>query len=301
MVPAAIVTARETAAKSPRPCSHSKRDGQPASGHGMLVADDPHDDRAGNGDDADASPGRRSGAGRGRSRAPRQRPRRPASTPIRRRGRRRRSTPLVAISSGFASARAIHRWRSVLRAPQPERSPRRSRTARAMHASTARTVSTSAMLSGVLRVPAQVDLGRPGRRRDPPAVEPAVDELRGSEVPVGRRRGRSLTVGDLADHDSWKPSPSTSQHPSGQLSTMTVRLRRSCDVDGHRGRVRAIGSGSGARAGLSTTRSTVDAGGRAGVVVSRWAPSVEARALPARTDVAATASPASRSAVGATI
>ena len=110
--------------------------------------------------------------------------------------------------------------------------------------------------------------------------------------------GPRSPAGVDADHESWKPSPSTSQQPSGQWSTVTSRLVRPVSV------TTAVGPPSGDELPLvgvvpadvgpaSTIRSICRPVVAPGAVVRRWVPAARSTAPPH--GVAITASPASRS------
>jgi len=98
-----------------------------------------------------------------------------------------------------------------------------------------------------------------------------------------------------ADHESWKPSPSTSQQPSGQLSTVISRPVRDCDVTVAVGPPAAT-PGAGRSGAARTTRSTSRPVSRPFVVANRCVPAVSDDVDPSHGS-AVTALPASRSAV----
>ena len=75
-----------------------------------------------------------------------------------------------------------------------------------------------------------------GPARSPPSTGPSDGGIHQPLNPPSTSCGspRSPSAVD-ADHESWKPSPSTSQHPSGQPSTVTSRLEAVLRRDGGRG------------------------------------------------------------------
>ena len=98
-----------------------------------------------------------------------------------------------------------------------------------MQASSATTVSSRATLSGVCAVHRRLTSVGPFEGGIHQPLNPPSTSCGGSEI--------SPASVD-ADQDSWKPSPSTSQQPSGQLSTVTVRLETVLRLDGDGGRCR---------------------------------------------------------------
>ena len=95
-----------------------------------------------------------------------------------------------------------------------------------------------------------------------------------------------------ADHDSWNPSPSTSQHPSGQPSTVTSRSSRPCAVTVAVG---PVVRGAGRSGAASTTRSTSSPLSAPVPVVIRCVPASSSIASPSHR-VTSRASPASAAA-----
>ncbi len=87
-----------------------------------------------------------------------------------------------------------------------------------MHMTTASRLSHSPIVTVRWAVHLNVTVRGSARRRQVPAVEPAVDELPGAEIVA-------IDLGDSIRRCS--PSPSTTQQPVGHGATRTVREVRS--------------------------------------------------------------------------
>ena len=136
---------------------------------------------------------------------------------------------------------------------------RRSRATRSRQARTASAVRISAIVSGVWAVQ---------------CTDTATGPLDGGihqplNPPSTSCGGPRLPAAVDADQESWKPSPSTSQQPSGQRSTVTSRPVRDCDVTVAVGPSPAA-PGVGRSGAASTTRSTSRPVSSPFAVASRW-------------------------------
>ena len=288
--PTAMVTPRDTAANRPRPWSHSKRTGQPASGHGrsvrttrttttpitarMPIVTNPArrgrpraDDEHGGGDGGDQRPARPDEQPGEHDPDAGWPPSAPASGPGR--------SP-TAKRAGGTVARTVRR---------------RSTTTRTMQPRTGDDAEHEGDRQRRLRGPADGDVDRAVAGRDPPPVEPAVDELRRAEVAVRRRR-RPGVVEALAEHE-----PAAVRAPvDGDVAARPARRPDRRPSAPSRCRRRRAGSRVGEHDPVD-----VQPGRRAGRRRQAMACRRRASVRRASHGVAVTASPARRSATAASM
>ena len=290
--PAKATMASDTAANSPRPWSHSKRTGHPASGYGCSVPHDVGDDDADHDEDADGRRSRPAGAGRGRRAG---RPTPSAATSAQpgpdEQDRRRRPTRRPRSSGGAIGDRSADRAnaapavtvdgtvcrRSRATGRGSRGSPARSgrgRSSAASGPSSARTPSTGPSHGGIHQPlkPPSTSCGGPrsaGRRRrrpgvvealaehEPAAVRAAVDGDVAAGAALRRHRRRS---GRRPRSPRPAAGPATGRPARRGRRRARCRRRSSSSAGGSRRRASSVGRRTARPStGSPARRSAIDA------------------------------------------